>query len=323
VQLEPGIANAFAVLEAKPLDRVILVHDSQTSHIAESFAKSARAKQLRLKTKLLMLDKDGVNVYQHLPSNIEVELSEFNPGIAINLLSADVCTVSCRVSLLRLEEKLKTKIGHVPDCSEDIFSRYMAGNVAGVVAKNKKVWEHLNELNPTKVYVISELGTELEINVGGRRWLTDVRSLPGVPINFPCGEVFIAPIENRVSGKLVCDISVEDIGRIQKPVTITIEDGICTHIEGERADEVREMLSRDSQSRIVGEFGIGLNDEISLSEDRTLLLEKANGTAHLAFGSNEDFGGMNFSSIHADFVFNQPSILADDSKIMEFGRLCI
>jgi leucyl aminopeptidase (aminopeptidase T) len=323
VKLDPGIANAFAVLEAKPLDRIILLYDSLTSHIAEAFMKSAQSKEFGFKIKLLQVDQDRSKSYTDLPPNIEKEVSAFKPSIAINLLSTDICTVGCRVSLLRLEEKLKCKIGHVPGCSDDIFSRYMAGNFQEVIAKNKKVWGHLSKLNPTKINVTTKLGTDLEINVGGRKWFTDVVSLPGVPVNFPCGEVFIAPIENSVSGKLVCDICVEDIGRIQKPVILTIENGMCTQVEGERADEVREILFTNTESRIVGEFGIGLNDEISLSEDRTLLLEKANGTAHLAFGSNEDFGGMNFSSIHADFVFNQPSILADDSKIMEFGRLCI
>jgi len=323
VKLDTGIANAFAVLEAMPLDKIFLVHDSLTSHIAQSFITSSRAKELRLKTKLLQLDQDRPGFSRDLPPNIEGELSAFKPNIAINLLSTEICDVGCRVSLLRLEEKLKCKIGHVPGCSEDIFSRYMAGNFIEVKRNNIKVWKYLSEMKPEKIYVTTDLGTELEIHVAGRKWLTDVVSLPGIPVNFPCGEVFIAPIENRVTGKLVCDISVEDIGRIQKPVTMTIEDGICTHIEGERADEVRKILFTNTESRIVGEFGIGLNGEISPLEERTLLLEKANGTAHLAFGSNEDFGGMNFSSIHADFVFNQPSILADGSKIMEFGRLCI
>ncbi|MEE9531340.1 MAG: aminopeptidase [Syntrophobacteria bacterium] len=321
--LDIGIVNAYAVLGAKPLDKVVVVHDSENYDIAERFVKSSGARELKLKTKLLQLDRNRETFYPNLPSEVESDLTAFNPKIAINLLSVSICSVGCRVSLLRAEEKLKCKIGHVPGCSEDIFSRYMAGNFTEIRKTNEKVWRYLNKIKPRRMYVTTELGTELDIWVEGRKWLTDVVSLPGIPVNFPCGEVFIAPIENRVTGKLVCDISVEDIGRIQKPVTITIEDGICTHIEGERADEVREMLFTNTESRIVGEFGIGLNDEISHSEERTLLLEKANGTAHLAFGSNEDFGGMNFSSIHADFVFNQPSILADDTKIMEFGRLCI
>lgn len=323
MDLSTGIANAFSVLKPQDLDRIVVVYDSESSRVAQAFRHAQVTKDLRLNMKLLQLDEGASKLYRDVPPRIVDEVRAFKPAIAINLLSPDICNVTCRVSLLRIEEELRCKIAHVPEGSEEIFSRYMGGDFQGTIDVNRRVCEYLSAASPAQLRATTERGTSLVIDVTGRRWLTDVISLPGAIVNFPCGEVYVAPIERGVNGVLVCDIAVGDLGKIKQPIELRIEGGRCVDIRGESSEKIRDVLSADSESSIVGEFGIGLNQQIPTSSQTTLLLEKAGGTCHLAFGSNEDFGGKNFSSMHTDFVFNKASVFADDRCILENGKLRI
>jgi leucyl aminopeptidase (aminopeptidase T) len=60
---------------------------------------------------------------------------------------------------------------------------------------------------------------------------------------------------------------------------------------------------------VIGELGIGVNPGAVITGNM-LEDEKALGTAHLAFGNNEDFpgGGKNKSKIHRDYLFYRPTI---------------
>jgi leucyl aminopeptidase (aminopeptidase T) len=77
---------------------------------------------------------------------------------------------------------------------------------------------------------------------------------------------------------------------------------------------------------VIGELGIGVNPGAAITGNM-LEDEKALGTAHIAFGNNEDFpgGGMNKSKIHRDYLFYRPTIevtyLNETKKIiMKKGR---
>ena len=69
------------------------------------------------------------------------------------------------------------------------------------------------------------------------------------------------------------------------------------------------MQSVDEDSMVIGELGIGVNPGAVITGNM-LEDEKTLGTAHLAFGNNEDFpgGGKNKSSIHRDYLFYRPTI---------------
>ncbi len=84
-------------------------------------------------------------------------------------------------------------------------------------------------------------------------------------------------------------------------------------------------MDTDAGSRTIAELGIGLNPGARLTA-RMLEAEKANETAHIAFGSNEGFpGGVNHSIMHMDYLFLRPTLevlLAGGGTrlVMENGR---
>ena len=51
--------------------------------------------------------------------------------------------------------------------------------------------------------------------------------------------------------------------------------------------------------------------------------EKCKGTAHIAIGMNNMFGGKNSSPLHMDFVFTPLKIEADGKLLMDASKIVI
>lgn len=155
-------------------------------------------------------------------------------------------------------------------------------------------------------------GTNIVLYIEDRGFSTDVR-ITKEPYfaNLPCGEIWCGPIETQGDGIIVCDGSIGDIGRVKKPLKITVKNGKIINIESKDKNlvkEVEKLISLDEEASIIGELGIGLNPGAKLSG---ILLEdeKALETAHIAFGNNTDMqGGQNTSITHRDFLFYNPTI---------------
>ena len=91
--------------------------------------------------------------------------------------------------------------------------------------------------------------------------------------------------------------------------------------------KVRELTSLDEMASVIGELGVGLNPKARLTGN-LLEDEKAGGTAHIAFGYNENMPfGKNNSKTHRDFLFYNPTfsveyedgsrkVIIKDGKVM-------
>ena len=139
--------------------------------------------------------------------------------------------------------------------------------------------------------------------------------------NLPAGEVYFPPVKKSVEGILVVDGSSRTrtgTELIKNPIKIRVEKGDVVDIQGGReAQLLRETLSwaeRNAQYpwgiRKVCELGIGLNPKAKIIGS-TIIDEKSLGTAHIAFGSNNWFGGSIYAMTHLDQVFRNPRITVD------------
>lgn len=170
------------------------------------------------------------------------------------------------------------------------------------------------------VRIRGSAGTDLELRVGGRPWLTDALPLePGGFANYPGGEVFVAPHADGADGVLVADLTVPYTveGLVDEPVTLRFEGGRVTAIEGGRAADLLRALVEEAGAGadVVAELGIGLNPTVS-PRGHVMLDEKAARTAHVAIGRNTGaYGGDNEAAIHVDLIFSGPELEADGRRV--------
>ncbi|MGF1543099.1 MAG: hypothetical protein ACFB00_01090 [Parvularculaceae bacterium] len=116
-----------------------------------------------------------------------------------------------------------------------------------------------------------------------------------------------------IDGSIPCD----EIGLLDEPVRLTLRDGAIVEMDGNAgAVAALEKLFADAgpKSRVLGEFGIGLNPKAELC-GRMLEDEGRAGTIHFGFGSNATIGGENVVSFHLDFIFRNPTITIDGEEL--------
>ncbi len=196
----------------------------------------------------------------------------------------------------------------------------------GMTADFKQVAKGVNRLakilEGTKtVIIMTELGTELEVRVEGRRWYKDtgICHKKGEFMNLPAGEVFIAPREGTANGKLIIDGSFWEI--LKNPVSIDVKDGYAKRITGTK--EIAKQISRrGKEGRNIAEVGIGMNPKAKIMGN-VLEDEKVMGTVHVALGDNSTFGGKCRAGIHIDGIIKKPTLIADNKIILEDGKLRI
>lgn len=172
------------------------------------------------------------------------------------------------------------------------------------------------------IQLTTGLGSKLVLNVKGRianrcPGLVHESGSLGSP---PDAEVNIAPLETCSEGVLVIDGSIpcKEVGLLNAPVTLKIECGRITDIESDDPAAVKALNSMFEKagpnSRVLAEFGIGLNPDAQLC-GRMLEDEGCAGTVHFGFGSNITIGGLNEVPFHLDFVMRSPEVRVDGKNL--------
>jgi aminopeptidase len=304
------------VLEAKKGEKLTIFCDDTKAAIGEVFEKGAQA--LELHTKLLILQTDPKNLRKEIPSELTKYLTTERTNIYINLLQGGREETPFRIKLIHSETSDKqTRLGHCPGVTIDMLTQ---GALALTIEEHKQMQTFATALmkklkKAVKLEITTPAGTKLSLNVQGRPFFTDTMLDWKLMkwMNLPTGEVIIAPVEDSLEGKLVCDVAIGGIGRVDTPLTIKVKRGKVDAVTSENADilkRVQDSLHTDVMAKVVGEFAFGVNPKARLIEE-FLETEKMHGTIHIAFGDNTDMpGGKNNSANHMDLMMYKPTVKA-------------
>lgn len=211
------------------------------------------------------------------------------------------------------------RVATMPGITEDMF---LNGAVTADYLQVKELTEQLTaRLTQARHVRVEKAGRALEFSIENRDGVpsTGMFVKPGQSGNLPSGEAYIAPVEGSASGQLLADGSVAGYGVLAAPLLLTVEQGRLVQAEGDGAKELLEMLG-DGDGRWLGEFGIGTNDKARIT-GVVLEDEKVFGTIHVAFGSNNTFGGQIAAGVHIDIVVKEPDVYLDGRLIMSQGKL--
>ena len=162
-------------------------------------------------------------------------------------------------------------------------------------AVQKACEEKVKEIaGKNQVSICTGNGCVLKMDLTGREWMIDAGDG-----DLPCGEVEIAPLEDKTNGTVHFDRLFAD-GEDMGAVTITVENGIAVTSDSDRFNEFLAELPPNGN--VVCELGIGMNPGVTDLCGYEVLDEKMIGTFHIALGKNDMFGGKNDSFVHLDFV---------------------
>lgn len=312
------------VLELDPSDRVLVVQDPLCPMCSEAFSEAARAHGCA--TTSYLLPEQG-RPLKTMPDGMAAAAEGVD--VVINAMAGSSDEVPFRIEWLTLLEERGIRVGHSPNINADMMDGGPMDVDYGLMAEQAD--RLIDALSGARsVRVTTPAGTDLELIIEGRRFVTDVRITDTEKgCNLPCGEVYCAPVEDGANGVVVVDGSIGGEGSPPSPVILDVEAGRVTSVRCEDRSwmtRITELLDTDGGARVIAELGIGLNPKARLVgimlED-----EKAYRTAHVAFGSNIGMpGGVNESSTHIDYLVHGPTIVADlgdagERTILEDGDL--
>ncbi|MGG4493164.1 aminopeptidase [Brevibacillus reuszeri] len=256
----------------------------------------------------------------------EREKSGQEPPVAVAeaMKQSDVVICATEHSLTHTKARKEaaangTRLATMPGITADMF---LEGAISADYAQVKVLTEQVTEmLTKASTVRIEKAGKSLHFSIAGRNGVpsTGMYVNPGESGNLPSGEAYIAPVEGLANGQILVDGSISGIGKIDTPLLLTLENGRITNAEGASAERLLQILG-DQDGRMLGEFGIGTNDKARIT-GVVLEDEKVYGTIHVAFGSNNTFGGTIVAGVHIDLVVKEPDVYLDDHLIMKSGQL--
>jgi len=302
------------VLEAKKGESIAIFCDPEKANIGKAF--EAGALKLGLQTHLVKLKASRKVFRKEIPQNLVRILTKKKIDIYINLLRGTREETPFRIKLIKMEtQNHKARLGHCPGVTLDMLTK---GALALAAEEHRRMQGFAKNLiekltNAIKVEISNPAGTNVSLSVEGRPFFTDTmidwKTMKWM--NLPTGEVIVAPVENSLKGKVVCDMAVGGIGPIKSPITLLVQNGKITDSFCDEKcvlERVRESLGTDKSANIVGEFAFGINEKARFVEE-FLEAEKIMGTIHIAFGNNSDMpGGKNKSKNHTDFLISSPTV---------------
>ncbi|MBS7644196.1 aminopeptidase [Candidatus Bathyarchaeota archaeon] len=313
------------VLEAQPGETLLIIMHESTLSVGEAFAIAGLRLGLIVKTVTL---PEVRRPYKEVPQEVEQTLSTFRPAITLNILDKSAEETPFRVKLIKTETSFGTRLGHIPGAAMHLLTMgplaLSEDEYRDMQASAQRLQQILS--SASVIRVVTRLGTEVQLSVEGREWISDVKITKEHWGNLPCGELFIAPLENSLNGVLVVDGAIGDFGVPPKFLYIHVKNGVIHRVEcadQKFLNEVRSHLAHDELAMRVGEFGIGFNPKADPRSPNMLDAEKAAGTVHIAFGNNTDFGGQNTSGTHRDFLLLDPTLQADGRTLMRIGKLLL
>ena len=300
--------------DLKPNESALIISDNITSEIGECLQELA-----------LTITP---NIVHHVINPFTMHGQGPPKDIARQMIDYDVIFGITKMSMAHTEARLNasqngTKYLSLPDYSFELLkSEALLTDFRSLTPISIYLAELLTEAD--SVTLRTKAGTDLVCNIKGRAanpapgWCYCKGSIASPPD----AETNIAPIEKDSYGTIVVDGSIPcmEIGLLQNPLTLTVENGAVVKINGEKSSLLNDIFDSlgDPATRLVAEFGIGLNPKAKLC-GMMLPDEGCLGTVHIGIGSNATIGGENNVPFHLDHVLKEPNITIDDEIIMYDG----
>lgn len=293
---------------------VLVIADDKTKEIGDAVYDSLN--NICEDSYLLML-KSHSNTRETLPEII---------ADSINTVDSVICVAN--LPLIDSQARLKAtqmgvRIGIIPNLDEESLIRCVSSGHEKIAEQAEFISTLMRKT--TTIRVETKSGTNIRIPIRGR----DVFSSTGIMRTIgefgflPSGKVYVSPIDERSTGLILIDGSIDKIGIVENPVGVEVTSGFMTKIsgDGEEPKLLAKIMNKSGKSaRNLAEFGIGINPKAELSgniiEDETI-----EGHVHFVFGGNRGLGGNVNSDFRLSMIMTKPNVFFDDKLVIHNGKI--
>jgi len=201
----------------------------------------------------------------------------------------------------------------------------------GLYADYKGMRPHCEEMaqkfsEASEAHVTSPQGTDVTIDLEGR----DGNAHPGIadkPGEFTALvhiEANIAPVEGGTNGSVVFDGAIPnlDIGVLNEPVRMEINDGAVTSVEGGKEAKTIERVWAEHDDPAVyniAQLAVGMNPECPEFNGWFSNDHGRYGNVHFGIGTSSNLGGTTRAPVHFDAMMAEPTLKLDGETVVNRG----
>jgi 2,5-dihydroxypyridine 5,6-dioxygenase len=178
-----------------------------------------------------------------------------------------------------------------------------------------------------RMRIVSPAGMDVEFENDPERPVLVEGEVSGPGEYMLVGQVDWAPIEESINGVIVFDGSVwppEELGLLSSPIKLHVENGRVTRVEGGREARIFERWLRsfnDPKMFYIAHISYGCNPGAKLTGN-IIEDERVWGVVEWGLGSQSPTfkGKLGMASSHTDGISLNPTVYADEEKIIEDGE---
>lgn len=301
----------------EPGENVLVVSDWQVSDVAERVAAAAK-------------ERDA-NVTMTLMDPREYDGNEPEETVAAAMMEADVIITPVHRSITHSSSVAEAKengarvISMVKFTDEQLVKGGLYADYEGMRPHCEAMAEKFSEASEARI--TSPQGTDVTVGLDGRSG----NSHPGIadePGEFTALvhiESNIAPVEGTTEGTVVFDGAIPnlDIGVLETPVTMEIEDGAVTSVEGGReADRIASVWAEHDDPAVynIAQLAVGMNPECPEFNGWFSNDHGRYGNVHFGIGTSSNLGGTTRAPVHFDAMMAEPTLELDGEVVLEDGE---
>ncbi|WP_067177425.1 aminopeptidase [Microtetraspora niveoalba] len=303
-------------------DRVLVLTDRATRHLAEVIAGEARA----LAPAWVVVLPDLATRYAAARRSIDAAVAAHAPTVTVFAAADPVDALAWDAGFWSELERRDIRHAHMPALDETCLGVGMAVDYARVARFTLGVRDTLTGVQ--EVRVTSASGTDLILTCGRERpWtpFTGLYRCAGQGGRLPQGEVFCTPLsaEGVLAASVVGYPFNARYGLLDEPVLIEVSGGAARsvrHPNAELESGLGRWLAEAPYGLRLGELALGTNQALPALTGNLLFDENVPGV-HIAFGHPfPEYTGADWESpVHVDLVVDRPTVRADGHEVLDEG----
>lgn len=298
----------------KPDEDVLVVTDWEVAEVAERVA--AAAKERDANVSLISMDPR------------EYDGNEPEDTVAAAMKEADVIITPVHRSITHstvaaeAQEAGARMISMVKFTPEQLVRGGLYADYEGMRPHCEEMARKFTEAS--EAHVSSPQGTDLVIDLEGRNGNahSGIADEPGEFTALVHIEANIAPVEGTAEGTAVFDGAIPnlDIGVLEEPVIMELEDGAVQSVEGGAgAEKIKRVWEEHDDPAVynIAQLAVGMNPECEEFNGWFSNDHGRYGNVHLGIGTSSNLGGTTRAPVHFDAMMAEPTLELDGEVVIE------
>lgn len=309
------VVETCAAIE--PDENVLVVTDWKVADVAERVAAAANERDANVT--IAMMDPR------------EYDGNEPEDTVAAAMMEADVIITPVHRSITHSEAAATAKengarlISMVKFTDEQLVRGGLYADYEGMRPHCEEMAEKFTDASEARV--TSPQGTDVVVGLEGREGNAHpgIADEPGEFTALVHIESNIAPVEGSTEGTVVFDGAIPnlDIGVLEEPVTMEIEEGAVTSVDGGKEARTIERVWADHDDPAVyniAQLAVGMNPECPEFNGWFSNDHGRYGNVHFGIGTSSNLGGTTRAPVHFDAMMAEPTLELDGEVVVDEGE---